>query len=73
MDVYLLFAKDVFNHTEPYRLYLVNPEGQVLCALNSLDESATLSATLNDRWTLNFTVEKYIDIDNDFAQQIPNL
>lgn len=65
MDVYLLFAKDVFNHTEPYRLYLVNPEGQVLCALNSLDESATLSATLNDRWTLNFTVEKYIDIDND--------
>ncbi len=60
------FIKDIFNHTEPYDFYLVNPEGKAICALNSIDSSTTsLTATLNDRWELGFSVEKYIDINND--------
>ena len=53
------FIKDIFNHTEPYDFYLVNPEGKAICALNSIDTStASLTATLNDRWELSFSVEK---------------
>ena len=60
------FIKDIFNHTEPYDFYLVNPEGKAICALNSIDTSTTsLTATLNDRWELSFSVEKYIDVNND--------
>lgn len=60
------FIKDIFNHTEPYDFYLVNPEGRAICALNSIDSTtSSLTATLNDRWELNFSVEKYIDINND--------
>lgn len=60
------FIKDIFNHTEPYDFYLVNPEGKAICALNSIDTStASLTATLNDRWELSFSVEKYIDVNND--------
>lgn len=60
------FIKDIFNHTEPYDFYLVNPEGKAICALNSIDTSTTsLTATLNDRWELSFSVEKYIDANND--------
>jgi len=62
----LEFIKDIFNHTEPYDFYLVNPEGKAICALNSIDTSTTsLTATLNDRWELSFSVEKYIDVNND--------
>lgn len=62
----MIFVKDIFNHTEPYDFYLVNPEGKAICALNSIDPtSSSLTATLNDRWELNFSVEKYIDINND--------
>lgn len=62
----MLFIKDAFDRTEPYNFYLLNPEGQTICALNTIDnDSASLSAQLQDRWSLSFTVEKYIDIDNN--------
>lgn len=62
----MLFLKDVFDHIEPYKFHLVNPEGQVLDTLNTVDETtASISGQLQDRWSLSFTVEKYIDINND--------
>lgn len=62
----MIFVKDIFNHTEPYDFYLVNPENKVICALNSIDSTtSSLSATLNDRWELSFSVEKYIDVNNN--------
>lgn len=60
------FIKDVFYNTEPYEFYLVSPENNILCSLNSIDSSSSsLTAILNDRWELSFNVEKYIDVNND--------
>src|SRR5574344_1681570 len=55
---------DAFENIEKSNVYLCKPNGDKICALNGIDENTfEYTSKLKDFDTLQFSVDKYIDID----------
>lgn len=56
------FEYDIYNRTEPSKIYLARPGKELVCALNGVDEaSVSLTLNLNNTHELSFEVYRYID------------
>lgn len=56
------FTYDIYNRTEPSKIYLARPDKQLICALNGVDEaSVSLTLNLNNAHELSFDVNRYVD------------
>ena len=64
-----MFNFNKWNISEPLELFLVKPDGTIVCQLNGIDEnSASLTINLNNQYELSFDYFKYIDIDGHLVE-----
>ena len=53
---------DLYNRTEPSKIYLARPGKKLVCVLNGIDEgSVSLTLNLNNTHELSFDVYRYVD------------
>lgn len=64
-----MFNFNKWNISEPLELFLVKPDGTVVCQLNGIDESsASLTINLNNQYELAFDYFKYVDVDGQLVE-----
>ena len=64
-----MFNFNKWNISEPLELFLVKPDGTVVCQLNGIDESsASLTINLNNQYELAFDYFKYVDVDGRLVE-----
>lgn len=55
---------DVYNRTEPSKIYLSKPNKHLLGVLNGVDESScSLTVSANNTWNISFSVNRIVDGD----------
>ena len=53
---------DIYNRTEPSKIYLSEPHKHLLGVLNGVDESScSLTVRANNTWNISFNVNRFID------------